>query len=517
MSTKCLRSILSRSNFRGASILRCGDVRHLTRSVPHSSNLDVLILSLLLATGLLACSTNTPTPDTIPPTEENRLAATVNPIPTAAETAPVEPVATCADIEANWGQDWQAVIDVLEALIASDQTCGEEPLLSKKYAAHFNYAVMLEESDTLDSAVAQYQAALFIDPQRQEALDALLRLEALPKPTPAACLSTSSPRPDPAPSETPDLTLFVTVQDNQLQLAGQPFKVKGVNYYPRRAPWERFLNEVNPSDMAQELDVIKQAGFNTIRIFLWHQSLFTCQPDDAIPLEAAFATLDQLFQLSHERDLKVIVTLNDLPDLVFRPLYTDWDHYDAQIVYIVRRYRNEPNILAWDLRNGGNFDYSDNEARFSQEEVLDWLAHAAQLVRDNAPYHLVTAGWSENPTVTAPYVDLLSFQHWAEADDLQARLKDYEQTVNKPLILEAVGYHSWAEAPDEPQTEQDQAERLAEIMGIVHTDPNLSGWLIWIAFDFTPGPGQSATDEHFFGLWRTDLTPKPALEELPLQ
>ncbi|MBI1878185.1 MAG: hypothetical protein HYR94_08165, partial [Chloroflexi bacterium] len=294
----------------------------------------IAAVTLLLLT-LAACQASPPTQPT--PTSI-AAAATAPPIP----ATPTPLAATCADLDANWGNNWPAALDTLDQLIEADQSCGEEPLLSKKYAAHYIYGVGLEEKGEIETAITQFRAALAIDPQRREALDALFRLKALPKPTPPACLSTSAALPDPAPAEAPEPAKFVTVQGDQLQLDGKPFHVKGVNYYPRRAPWQRFIPEANPADMAEELNRIKQAGFNTLRIFLWHEPLFTCQPEDAIPNEAVFATLDTLFQLAGERDLKVIVTLNDLADLVFRPLYTDWDHYDAQTVYIVRRYRNEP-------------------------------------------------------------------------------------------------------------------------------------------------------------------------------
>lgn len=441
--------------------------------------------------------------------------ATVTPVPT------VEQVATCADLDAYWGNDWSAVLDILDQLIAADQACGDEPLLSKKYAVHYNYAVVLENDGERNQAIEQYQAALMIDPQRQEALKALIRLEALPKPTPPACLSTSEPHPYPAPTEEPDTALFVKAEGDQLLLAGEPFKVKGVNYYPRQAPWQRFLQEADPSQMTEELDVIKEAGFNTIRVFLWYEPLFTCQPEDAIPNEDTFALLDTLFDLANERDLKVIMTLNDLPDLVFRPLYTDWAHYDAQTIYVVRRYRNEPNLLAWDLRNEGDLDYGARSGRdvdvdFSEVEVLDWLAHLSELVREHDPHHLLTAGWWGDPTATAPYVDILSFHHWTGAAALQKRIADYQSRLDKPLMLQEVGYHSWAESPDGPRDETEQAETLAEVIGVVEAE-NLSGWVIWTAFDFVPVSGQPLNNEHFFGLWRTDLTPKPAIASLPLQ
>jgi len=353
---------------------------------------------------------------------------------------------TCADLDPNWGHNWPAVIETLEQLLAIDQSCGDEPLLSKKYAAHFSYGAALEEDDR-ESAIVQYRAALNIDPQRKEALDALFRLKALPKPTPAACLSTAPARPDPAPAATPNPDRFVMIKGDQLQLKGKPFKVKGVNYYPRAAPWQRFLAEADPAEMAAELDLIKQAGFNTLRIFLWNQPLFTCEPEDAIPNEAAFATVDKLLQLADERQFKVIVTLNDLPDLTFRPLYTDHPHYDNQTAYIVRRYRNEPSILAWDLRNEGDLDYgaaSPDGARFTENEVIDWIAHTGRLVRDNDPHHLLTAGWWGDPIPTAPYVDFLSFHHWADANDLQIRINEFRQASNKPLLLEEIGYSTWA-------------------------------------------------------------------------
>ncbi len=443
-------------------------------------------------------------------------------LPTAEpQVTPTEAGATCADIDANWGQNWPAVLAALDQLIAADQTCGEEPLASKKYAVHFNYAAALENQGDLEAAISQYQAALALDPNRPEALKALVRLDALPEPTPAPCRSTAAPRPDPAPAQPPDLSSFVTVSDDQLWLGGERFKVRGVNYYPRHAPWHRFLAEADPAEMATELDLIRQAGFNTLRVFLWYEPLFTCEPETAIPNEAAFARVDGLLQLARARDLKLIVTLNDLPDLTFRPLYTDWDHYDAQTVYIVRRYRNEPGILAWDLRNEGDIDYgaqSSDHLPFSQAEVLAWLAHVAHLVRQNDPHHLITAGWWGDPTVTGPAVDFLSFHQFDSFDphQLQARIEGYQRRSQQPLLLQEVGYHSWAEAPQGARDELTQAKILGRVIDAVE-ETDIAGWVVWTAFDFEPAPGQAATYEHFFGLWRADLTPKPALEALPLR
>jgi tetratricopeptide (TPR) repeat protein len=429
-----------------------------------------------------------------------------------------KPLASCADLDTYWGHDWPAVIETLDQLTATKQMCGMESLASKKYAAHFNYGVALEQNRQLEVAIDQYRAALAIDAQRTEALTALTRLKALPTPTPSPCLAALKPRPDPASTRTPNVVGNVEVREKHLLFDGQPFTIKGVNYYPRRAPWRQFLVEAKPEDIATELSLIQRAGFNTIRIFLRYEPLFTCAPEDAIPLDPVFAKVDILLELARQHDLRVIVTLNDLPDLYYRPLYTDWAHYDAQTIYIVRRYRNDPNIVAWDLRNEGDLDYSaspGNEPQFSRDEVVQWLAHISRLVRANDPYHLITAGWWGDPTITAPYVDILSFHHWSVPEALQARITEYQRHNDKPLLLEEVGYHSWATAPLDSRDLQSQAGILGRAIDTAEQS-NIAGWMIWTAFDFVPQNGQPATYEHFFGLWQTDLTPKPALMTLPL-
>jgi tetratricopeptide (TPR) repeat protein len=435
------------------------------------------------------------------------------PITSAIESKTEQPAYTCADIDSHWGHDWPATIAALNNLIAQGQACAGEPLLSKQYAAYFNYAHSLETSGDIESAIKNYTNAFFIDANRSEALYALIRLNALPEPTSVPCHSDSEPLPDSAPLEMPDITLLVKSQGNQLFLQDRPYKIKGVNYYPRHAPWHRFLQEADMAEVAVELDLIKQTGFNTLRIFLWYDPLFTCQPESAIPNEATFSRVDEMIQLAGDRDLKLIVTLNDLPDLTFRPLYTDWERYDAQTTYIVRRYRNEPVILAWDLRNEGDLDYGarlGDEAKFEKEDVINWLAHISNLVRENDPNHLVTAGWWGNPTITDEYVDILSFHHWHDTLSLQNRINTYRRHSSKPLLLEEIGYHSWQDAPQDRRSEDMQANLLSDAVQVSHTE-DIAGWMIWTAFDFAAEPGQGSSYEHYFGLWRSDLTPKPAL------
>lgn len=474
-----------------------------------------------------ATPTRTPTATPSATPGRSRITRTPTRTPTYTRTPTRTPTITptpsptplsCDSVNNFWNNNWDGVIKALDYLMATGQPCGDEPLESVKYAALYSYGLALEQSGDEAGAAAQYEAALLIDPYRREALDALIRLNALPSPTPASCETPALPNPDPAPLATPEVSQFVTARGDQLYLNGEIFKVRGVNYYPRRAPWYRFGN-ADISEVIAEFDAIAQAGFNTVRVFLRYEALFQCEPEDAIPDETAFARIDVLFELARDRNLKLIVTLNDLPDLAFRPLYTDWAHHDARTTYIVRRYRNDPVILAWDLRNEGDLDYGirpEDEPRFTQGEVLAWLAHTSALVRRHDPHHLITAGWWANPFVTEPYVDILSFHHWFDASVLASRIGYYrELSSDKPLMLQEVGYPGYRTGGFGLRSEAEQAEILGEVVRLAEAK-NLSGWLVWAAFDFVPEPGRSPNHEHFFGLWRTDLTPKPALEALPL-
>jgi hypothetical protein len=435
------------------------------------------------------------------------LIPTPEPTPTSTPTpTPTPHPATCTSLDAVWAvYDWPAVLTILDGLEANGLTCGHDSLDTKRYAAHFNYGTALEASGDVEAAIEQYRAALALDSRGQLALDALARLDALPDPTQPAC------NPRKLAAHTPDSSEpFVTADGNRLIVDGEAFYVRGVNYYPRHAPWHQFLTDASAEDMAEELDLIADAGFNTLRIFLWYEPLFTCAPEDAVPNPEAFAKLDALIALADERDLRLIVTLNDLPDLHYRPLYTDWERYDAQTAFIASRYRDEPAILAWDLRNEGDLDYGarDGGGRFEQTSVLTWLSHTAAVVRANDERHLLTAGWWGDATETAEVVDILSFHHWLGSRDLAQRIDAVKARSDKPILVEEMGFSTL-----DGSGEKIQAELLTGWADTANQD-GAAGWLVWTAFDFDPVPGQTISPEHGFGLWRIDLTPKPALDAL---
>jgi hypothetical protein len=308
---------------------------------------------------------------------------------------------------------------------------------------------------------------------------------------------------------------FVRVEGRSLILGDAPFVVRGFNYYPQRYPWRRFLTEADLASVERELDLLRAHGANTLRLFLWHDALFQCPGSGAVPQPEAFARLDAIMRAAIERGFYLNLTLHDLPDLADYPLYDDPPHSRAQRAYIVERYRDEPGILAWDVRNEGDIDYGSNNLlniRTPREQVLAWLDMATAHVRSLDPNHLVTAGWFTDQEATIPYVDFVSFHHWGDASEFVQRVERTRAATDKPILLQEFGYST------QRMSEDDQARVIGEIVHFAG-EYELAGWMIWTAFDFEidrtcyPSPCVSPDNaEHYFGLWRRDGTPKPAVE-----
>jgi hypothetical protein len=308
---------------------------------------------------------------------------------------------------------------------------------------------------------------------------------------------------------------FVQLSNNRFVIDEAPFSARGVNYYPMRFPWRRFLTSADPHDVQRELNLLRSVGFNTLRLFLWNQALFTCPARRAVPNADAFNRLDEIVQIAAVRGFRLIITLNDLPDLDNYPLYANPPHTQAQTAFIIDRYRNEAAILAWDLRNEGDIDYGSINllnTRFPREVVLNWLAQTAQQVRALDPNHLITAGWLFDAEATAPYVDFVSFHHWQDATELARRIQAIQAATNKPILLEEFGFSTFR------VSEEEQAQLIGDNIRMA-AEHELLGWLVWTAFDFPldatcipPACPSRDNAEHHFGLWGMDYGAKAAVE-----
>lgn len=426
------------------------------------------------------------------------------------------PADLCGNLHAAWNQDWRRVIGALTLLDNQAATCeGDDSPRLLLYPAYYNYGAALERRGNLPAALEAYRRALAVQPQGTEAAQALRKHNALVPPPPETC----SPE-EIAAAQLPAYTPhgkggFVRLEAGRFSAEGVLFVARGVNYYPSRAPWRRFLTESDLISIARELDLLAASGVNTIRIFAWHAALFQCAGSGVVPKPEGFARLDGTLRLAAERGLRVLLTLNDLPDLLVRPLYTQSEVADAQSLFIVARYRDEPAILAFDLRNEGDIDYVRGYARSA--DVIAWLNQLAPRVRQAAPNHLITAGWNEGSLATESAVDFLSFHHWRSAENLRQRINGLRAGSRKPILLQELGYPARS---GNRAALADQANKLEAAIRAAE-NANLLGWLLWTAFDFPtdatcipPACPSADNAEHHFGLWTVDYTPKPAVQVL---
>jgi hypothetical protein len=424
----------------------------------------------------------------------------------------------CAEVEAAWNTDWPRVIQALEALARNQAECmPDQPSAGKLYAAHFNYGSILLGTGDEQGAGEEFYAALEVVPQGREALAALQSLS-LPTPTPLPLASCSPNRIREASVAIPDyqasgMPYFVEVQGRGFAANGIAFVPRGINYFPMHYPWRRFLTEADLETVRTELTMLRETGFNSLRIFLWHEALFQCPGSGAVPIPEAFARLDSFIQEAAAQGFRMIVTLHDLPDLLIYPLYSDPAYTRHQMEYIVARYRDETAIMAWDVRNEGDIDVRRND-HLSQEGLLAWLEETTALVRSLDANHLITAGWLRDELTTEPFVDFVSFHYWSHPDDLEDRLRPTLEGTEKPVLLEEFGYSTFNVPPESQAKFLNQSIDIAEAGGV-------AGWLIWAAFDFPleatcvpPACPSEDNAEHHFGLWDTTYTPKPAVEIL---
>jgi tetratricopeptide (TPR) repeat protein len=492
------------------------------RLYPKHHRLNGLLISIgaaLLLTLVAACQPEVRVADAPLPTFDRRY-ETDTPVPTETFTpAPPTPDnrtldQLCFDLDKFWNSDWVEVITVLEKVRKEDATCGDKDPTQMLYPAYYNYGVLLERRGSRDAAIDAYQRAHELNPAGGEAADALKRFNAFtPEPlaacTPERVESALLALPVYTPAGKGD---FVRLQDGKFVVGGLPFRVRGVNYYPVRAPWRRFLGETDLAVAAKELDLIAGARLNTLRIFLWYDAMFECPASGLVPIKGAFERLDGIIRLAAQHNMRLIITLHDLPDLTVRPLYTHPETSVAQTMFIVTRYKDEPAILAWDLRNEGDIDYT----RYKQapSAVLSWLRETSAQVRSIDHNHLITAGWLSNPLVTDAAVDFFSFHHWTDGNAIAGRVADIRAVSQKPILLEEVGYNTWSGDVDGQTAKLRSAIGAADRAGML-------GWVVWTAFDFPtdatcwpPACPSKDNGEHHFGLWRTDYRPKPAVDML---
>ena len=254
--------------------------------------------------------------------------------------------------------------------------------------------------------------------------------------------------------------------------------MKGLNYYPKNAAWDMYGKAFNTDTIAADFKIIKEAGLNSIRIFVPYNDFGKAKVE-----QQKIIKLKKVLDLALVYQLKVVVTLFD-----FYGDYqvSDWTLNHRHLDRVVGAFKDHKAILAWDIKNEPNLDFENR----GKERVLSWLKYMISYVKSLAPNQLVTIGWSdiESAHFLKDEVDFISFHYYESLDDFEkAYLKLKKEIPNKPIVVGEFGWSSyrgvWMPFGGSVDT---QAENHMKIQSIF-SKHNIS-FLSWTLYDFGEVP-----------------------------
>lgn len=347
----------------------------------------------------------------------------------------------------------------------------------------------------------------------------------------------------------------------------EPFRI-GINYWPARTAmgWWRSFDR---SEVSRDFERIAAGGFDSVRLFLTWEDF---QPTPARVDGTMIDRLVTCMELARERSLRVMPTLftghmsgvNWIPawarggeggDRRFRAVSGDrmgggglrnW-YDDSEIILAQSRLAAELSgalaghsaLWAWDLGN----ENSNCVIPPTRSLGRDWLWRLSDAIRSADTTALVTVGLHMEdleedrklgPAEAAEVSDFLTmhgypaYAAWAEGPT-DERLLPFLVRVTRWLGGGAAVLFSEFGVPTHGAGEQEPLDggatvRVEEEAAAAYVDRSLralsecgsTGAMLWCYSDYVPDiwdrpPLDQAVHERFFGLWRADASPKPAV------
>lgn len=289
---------------------------------------------------------------------------------------------------------------------------------------------------------------------------------------------------------------FVTARDGRLYLEGRRFRFIGVNVYSLASfPPDscKYFCGIAHTDQGVR-DIMREVaemGGNVIRIDAYQS--FTEGGRD-------FSRLDFVIAEARKRGIRLILTLenqwHDCTQGGYK--YAEWYRSGYQRPYgayrlsftdyvrlIVRRYRDEPTILMWQVMNE-----AESQSRFGVADPYVLLSFAEEmviLIKDIDPRHLLSFGTSgvERPGSGGVYYAMLSniagidvIEAHDYGDDRESLPEDIRQAqavarrAGKPFFVGEVGISS-------PPLSREERARLVLDKLEAGWDADFDGILVW--------------------------------------
>ena len=281
----------------------------------------------------------------------------------------------------------------------------------------------------------------------------------------------------------PTTNNVVEVSGRQLIVDNTPYFMKGVCYHPvLRGETER-----NFSTIDQDLELISEAGINTIRVYA---------PIDDIEV------LDKI----DAAGLKLIVSFGYNQKGVY-------DILSGTFLDYIMKYKDHNSILIWELGNEYNY-----HPEWFGGDIQNWynaLSQATDQIHDIDPNHQVATAHGDMPDKQAlasnPNIDIwgLNVYRW---DQPQSVFKEWQTVSDKPVYLSEAGADSYMKISKAgfKQGENQRAQAVANakiIDAVLDRSDVASGIFI---FSFTDGLWKAGNpNEQDIGGWAPNSSGVP--------
>ena len=254
--------------------------------------------------------------------------------------------------------------------------------------------------------------------------------------------------------------------------------IKGINYYPQKTPWNMFGDDFDDIIIAKDFELIKKSGLNSIRIFVPYEDF-----GKAKVKPERLAKLKTVLDIALQKQLKVVVTLFDF--------YGNYDVLDWTLTYkhaskIVTTFKDHKAILAWDLKNEPNLDFTSR----GKENIISWLEYLLILIKSIDEIHPVTIGWSniESASILSDKVDYVSFHYYEDIENFETKyLALKKQIPNKQLILQEFGLSSYGGFWRPFASSEKEQANYHQTMQKVLSKHNIH-FMSWTLYDFENVP-----------------------------
>ncbi len=253
-------------------------------------------------------------------------------------------------------------------------------------------------------------------------------------------------------------TNVVSISGRQVMVDGDPYLIKGICYHPvSRGSDERSFDNLN-----EDLALMKEAGINTIRVY--------------IPITDK-AVLDEI----NAAGLKVIIGIG----------YNQGGENDilsGSFIDYINTYKTHNAILFWELGNEYNY-----HPEWFGDNIQNWysaLNNAADMIHANDPAHPVATAHGELPDSLAlsvcPSIDVwgMNVYRW---DNPEGIFEEWARISSKPIYLSEAGADSYmvvdSNGYEQGENEKAQADATQNILDDIFRNREICSGVAIFAFN----------------------------------